>query len=237
MTYIITGWDKHFENNRTRGIKNLLWVPVPNKQDGDGYTEIMADKNGAAVLGCWLACLELASRCDPRGTLLRGDGTPHDIPSISRITRVPEPVLRMALPVLINVGWVTTSENPAPSCGNPAPSCIEGKGIEGNRREEKGTGKNPLAAPVIPPHLSGIWPDFLEFRKKKKAPMTDKAVTLILKTLSPHPPDIQVRMLEQTIERGWSGVFELKTDFKNKPTSNTTPSGGVKPKEGKYKDL
>jgi len=89
----------------------------------------------------------------------------------------------------------------------------------------------------IPEHLLKIWPDFLEFRKKKKAPMTDKAVTLILKTLSPHPPDIQVRMLEQTIEHGWSGVFELKTDFKDIATNKTTPSGGVKPKEGKYKDL
>jgi len=139
MTYIIKDWNLHFENNRTRDIINLMWIPVPNKQDGDGYTEIMEDiKNGTAIFGCWIACLELASRCDPRGTLLRGDKTPHDMASISRITRVPIQILKIAIPKLISIGWIITSDNPAPSCDNPAPSCIEGNRIEGNRMVSKG---------------------------------------------------------------------------------------------------
>ena len=35
----VAGWDEHFENNRTRELKRLHWLPVPNKQDGDGYTD------------------------------------------------------------------------------------------------------------------------------------------------------------------------------------------------------
>ena len=47
--YKISGWDKHFENNRTRELKFLSWVPFPNKHDGDGYTELMDHKDGVTL--------------------------------------------------------------------------------------------------------------------------------------------------------------------------------------------
>jgi len=74
MTLIIKNWDKHFENNRTRDLKQMRWVPFPNSHDGDGYTELVEHKNGPAHLGCWVAIVQVASKCDTRGTLLRGGG-------------------------------------------------------------------------------------------------------------------------------------------------------------------
>ena len=136
MTYQIKDWETHFENNRSKAIVNTDWVPIPNKQDGDGYTELMADKNGTLFLGCWIALVELASKCHPRGTLVRSDGRPHDLPSISRITRVPEAILKQSLPKLISIGWIITSDT-ASACHQMAPACIEGReGIEG--KEGKG---------------------------------------------------------------------------------------------------
>jgi len=143
MTYKIKDWDKHFENNRTRELKRLLWVPFPNKQDGDGYTELIMQKDGAAYFGSWCAICQVASKCDPRGTLLRDSKKPHDLTSLSRITRIPIKVLRPAIERLLNIGWLESYDNPAGECGiKTAPDCVEGKGregkgIEGNGRNEK----------------------------------------------------------------------------------------------------
>lgn len=57
---------------------------------------------------------------------------------------------------------------------------------------------------------------FKEFRKSIKNPMTDKAVELLLKKLDSLAGDNEQRkiaILEQSILRGWAGVFELKEDF------------------------
>ena len=95
--YRIKEWDTYYENNRTRDLKNMSWVPIPNKLAGDGYTWMIEQKNGAALYGAWIACVHLASTCDPRGTLLRHSNEPHDINSISRITRISESILKEML--------------------------------------------------------------------------------------------------------------------------------------------
>ena len=52
----VRDWDALYENNRTRGDKRLGWVPIPNRMDGDGYTELVDHENGAAHLGAWSDC-------------------------------------------------------------------------------------------------------------------------------------------------------------------------------------
>jgi hypothetical protein len=74
--YRIKDWEKHFENNRTREIKKMAWVPVPNKHDGESYKRIMQQKDGIVIYGCWHLILQVASKTQARGTLLRDDGTP-----------------------------------------------------------------------------------------------------------------------------------------------------------------
>jgi hypothetical protein len=146
---MVRNWDGNFENNRTRKMKHMMWVPVPNKHDGDGYTELVDRENGAAMLGSWLAILQVASKCAERGTLVRDNGTPHTPHTISRLTRLDRSDIACALELLCSpeIGWleVVDYQAVAPSCHPPAaesaPSCHttdeEEKGIEGNRREEK----------------------------------------------------------------------------------------------------
>lgn len=116
-TLRIRDWEKHFENNRTRDMKNMSWIPVPNKHDGDGYTILVDHKNGAAHLGAWMVILQVASKCDPRGTLLRGNGRPHNAGSISRVTRIPEQIIEEAVNRLCGdeIGWLEIID----SLGNP----------------------------------------------------------------------------------------------------------------------
>ena len=65
--YRVKDWAKHYENNRTAEMKVMRWVPFPNTHDGDGYTQLVSGEEGAAMLGAWVACVQVASKCDPRG--------------------------------------------------------------------------------------------------------------------------------------------------------------------------
>jgi hypothetical protein len=148
--YRIRDWDRHFENNRTRELKRLDWVPVPNKHDGDGFTELLDHPNGMAHYAAWHLILQVASKCNPRGTLARDtigtipqDGagdcqTPHTPQSLARITRGDEKAFSEAIPRLVSIGWLEacgeSRHNPAPNCGKVP---MEGNGREGNGIEEK----------------------------------------------------------------------------------------------------
>ncbi len=153
--YRIRDWDKHFENNRTRLLKHLDWVPMPNKQDGDGYTELVDHPDGPAHYGAWCAIVQVASKCHPRGTLLRDGSTPHTPQSLARKSRLPAGILQAAITRLLSIGWIEVYDHPAPSCQNPAPSRqetdTEGKGREGKGTEGKDGAAQPPAAETPEP--------------------------------------------------------------------------------------
>jgi len=137
-TYRINNWNESFENNRTRELKNMMWVPIPNQMDGDGYTQVFEQENGLEIFAVWVLCVEVASKCDPRGTLLRGSKKPHNFDSLARITRATIKSFEKAIPFLVQIGWMEElTDNLAPSCNNPAPPCTEGKGMEGKGMEGK----------------------------------------------------------------------------------------------------
>ena len=102
----VRNWNTHYEINRTRSLKSMLWFPVPNRLDNDGYIELVSHPNGAAHLGAWLSNLQVASRCKPRGTLVRDNGTPHTSASLARLTRIPVNVFDEAIPRLLSIGWL-----------------------------------------------------------------------------------------------------------------------------------
>ena len=87
MIYRIKNWAEYFENNRTREMKHMAWVPVPNKHDGESFRRIMREKDGIVIYGCWHLILQVASKClRERGTMLRDDGTPMRADSIAMKT-------------------------------------------------------------------------------------------------------------------------------------------------------
>lgn len=106
MTFRVKDWTGIYENNRSRELKKTDWVPVPNRMDGDGYTELMAHQNAAAHFGAWLAIIQIASKCEPRGTLLRDGARAHDASSLSRISRIPSEVFEEAIPRFLDIGWL-----------------------------------------------------------------------------------------------------------------------------------
>jgi hypothetical protein len=151
----IVDWDKHFENHRSRLLKKLEWVSVPNKFDGDGYTELVEPEDddplsGALCYAAWMGLVLIASKEPaPRsGVIARyaaGCRRAHDAASLARMTRLPARAFELAIPKLIAIGWlerITLQDNDLQqSGGNLAVSGGTSPGSdyrrEGNGREDK----------------------------------------------------------------------------------------------------
>lgn len=69
--------------------------------------------------------------------------------------------------------------------------------------------------------------EFIKFRKGIKAQLTDHALELILKKLDnlADNDDDKIELLNQSIEHGWRGIFELKGKDKKQSNSNSDASG------------
>ena len=154
----IKDWPVLFENNRTRELKHMEWVPIPNRMDGDGYTELMDHPNAAAHFGAWISMVEVASRCDPRGTLLRDGAKPHDSRSLERMTRISAAVYDEAIPRLLSIGWIESeivasngdTKIPHEGAVIPQEGASSRARAEWNGRERKGTEH------TVPPAGGGV---------------------------------------------------------------------------------
>jgi len=140
MTIEIVDWDKHYENNRTRELKKMQWVPMPIRHDGAGYRQLIDHPNGAAHFGAWCALIEVAASCDVRGTLSRNSATPLSEADLARMTGIPEKIWKEAVPRLVSIGWIKNNENPAGTC-DARPHLVAMNGMERKKegREEKAT--------------------------------------------------------------------------------------------------
>lgn len=117
--YAIADWPEHFEHpdHKRPRAKRMHWVKLSNKLHGDGYVWLVSHKDGAAHFGVWIALVELASQCRPRGSFMQDFGVPHTLHSMSQKTRLSERLIEQALTRLAVLGWVTiqnkSSTNPA----------------------------------------------------------------------------------------------------------------------------
>jgi len=108
--YRIKNWDAIYEWETTRGKPTvpLKWIKVQTKQ-GTGYKNLVTHSHGDAHYGAWLALLQVASRCFPRGVLIQKDGRPHTPASLSKESLLPSKTFAELLPRLLDVqdvGWI-----------------------------------------------------------------------------------------------------------------------------------
>ena len=155
--YRIANWNENFENNRTRELDAMKWVPIPNKHDGEGFADLLSRENGMALYGAWILILQVASKCDQRGTLLRTTtGTPHTAETIARQSRGDSVMIAQSMSILVEIGWLTVEEwksedgkelhETAPACDQvPTEVRANDYGKEGKGKEEKGKEQQPSA--------------------------------------------------------------------------------------------
>lgn len=73
MVLRVRDWDAHYETGASRKLKSMSWLPLPLKR-GSGYQRILAQTDGPALFGAWVAIVEFAATCPVRGMLCRRDG-------------------------------------------------------------------------------------------------------------------------------------------------------------------
>ena len=88
---------------------------------------------------------------------------------------------------------------------------------------------NNNSIPLPWPEHAGFveaWEWFRQDRKDRRKPLTHKAELLNLKKLTTltSDPDVAVRIIAQSVERGWSGLFKLKDDRQNRPLQGSDGS-------------
>lgn len=152
----ISNWNARFENNRTRELKTMLWVPIEILDDG-AYSELVEEhRNGAAHYGAWIAIVKIAGNCVPRGTLVKygpkGKAVPHDAKSLSRISGMPKNLFSAVIPRLLEIGWLEQDPESTQLGLFPAGNSQEDRtgGKEGGRGGKEG-GRKVKPGSSIPP--------------------------------------------------------------------------------------
>ena len=103
----------------------------------------------------------------------------------------------------------------------------EGAGAPDDEKNKKKTKEEKIYYP-LDEKLNQAFLDFIAFRKTIKAPMTDRAVELMIGKLDGMTADNneKIRILEQSILNGWKGIYPLQ------PVSGG--SGSQKKEKGFY---
>lgn len=218
--YKIKDWETYYENNRSRTVKDLQWVPIPNKHDGEKYSRIVIHEKGAIIFSTWIILLQVASRCHPRGTLVRNDGKAHDIESLSIKTRAPIEWFKISIPYLVQVSWI---EELALDCHDPvsvlSSSCQlpdeEGKkeGMERSCPNIEISDRYEIPSPLRVPQFMGAWDKWLNYRFPKGTKTHDQNVSLREQVLWCSKVGIEraVEAINFSVLQNYKGLFEPKS--------------------------
>lgn len=90
---------------------------------------------------------------------------------------------------------------------------------EDKKREEK---SKPSVYYPLDEQLNKAFADYIDFRKKIKKPMTDRAIELAMSKLdkmSGGDNDVAIQILEQSILNGWQALYPLKNDGQKREKS------------------
>ncbi|WP_321832897.1 hypothetical protein [Clostridium butyricum] len=117
-------------------------------------------------------------------------------------------------------GEITPSVNNVPSGeitptvgGEITPQKEKKRKRKENNKKEKDTGLDKIIDSYTQDkELINTIRDFLKMRKAIKKPMTDRALNIMLKKLSvfSENTETQIKILENSIENSWQGIFQLK---------------------------
>ncbi|MFY7700492.1 MAG: hypothetical protein ACOVQH_09495 [Burkholderiaceae bacterium] len=88
VVYKIAKWSTLYENNESRKIKKLQWVPVPIGFDSSGYQALLDHfgERAPALYGTWIGLVAIAANCHDRGILRNSRGIPLTISHLARMT-------------------------------------------------------------------------------------------------------------------------------------------------------
>lgn len=112
VLYIIKDWKDIYETHDSRKYKGLNWVALPNRWDGRGFRRAMKHERHIEIFAAWPLILQIASRCQVRGTLQGDDGVPLTAQDMEDKTGLDVKCFDIALNVLSSqeIGWIEVKE-------------------------------------------------------------------------------------------------------------------------------
>jgi hypothetical protein len=221
ITYKIKNWDLYYENHDSRKYKNLTWIPISNKWDGLGFSRLKKQPEVVEILAGWLMILQIASKCKPRGVLIR-ENLPLSPADMADITGLPENMFIVALNVL--------------SDKNKGICWIESEGEEEMGLKCNKTGESPAISRSCAPILSNLtlsnlkeplplfenielsqkWEEWKSYKKghskkiKNYDMVFEKQFNQITGFLKTWKIETIIKMLDDAMCHGWQSYVEEK---------------------------
>ena len=148
----IVKWSETFENADTRKRQRLGWHLTPSGCESRGYRQLMRKgAQGVIAFGVFRAICQLYATFVPvvrqSGAMTHSGGSEMDLDDLAELTRIDRKLIADSLPILQEVGWIST-ENGQSATSVP-PSCQSHPGFVKGEGEGEGEGKgeeppNPL---------------------------------------------------------------------------------------------
>ncbi len=228
--YSIADWQDAYENNRSRIVNDLTWVPVPNRHDGESYARLMLRKDAPEIFTVWILLLQVASQGKkPRGRLIRDNGTAHDFVSLALKTRGKEAWFKKALPVLLELGWVLSEVIDSQSDGTTlaqGDATVPQDGTSGKQGDEEGNGKKEEKEAVLPFESEVFrqgWESWMAYRKFRRFDAyAPQGIAAQFSKFKEWGEPLSLEAMSESIRNNWQGLFPPKVN--GKPYVKPTPA-------------
>lgn len=80
------------------------------------------------------------------------------------------------------------------------------------KQKHKTASAEPLVLPFDSVEFSTVWGEWLQYRHEAKKKLTVSTAKKQLAMLGARPEKIAIAMINQSIQNGWQGIFEIKQD-------------------------
>jgi hypothetical protein len=197
----------------------------------------------AEVLGVWVTILAWASISPERGWLLVTNGNAVSNALLARYFLWSDEAAQLFLDNLVNLemlgkdekGYFVVNWNKRQAAKDPTGAARQRaykeshvvtplvtrekpvkSRVEDKRTEDRGQKKDKVQIPesLNTPEFIKTWDDWTKYRSEIKHKLPDSTAQKQLAMLAKHPAGIAMAMIEQSIEKGWQGLFEIN-DRKN----------------------
>ena len=123
---------------------------------------------------------------------------------------------------------ITSQGNGNDTEGKPIPNInTDKKNTDINKKERK-TSYDEILSGITDTELKSLYLDYIKMRKLIKAPMTDRALQMLIKKVNEYEPnniENQKLLLETAIMNNWKSVYPLKREVKSDVSGNSQRNG------------
>lgn len=128
----------------------------------------------------------------------------------------------------LGLGWSERESGPATTPNAVAPPSRP------PRLKPKADAPDEIPPSLDTPEFRAAWGDWTAYRRERRNPMSARTVRAQLNKLNQWGPDRAVLAIRQTIEHGWTGLFEPKENGRGSGNGRAAPRRATEAERGEY---